>query len=393
MNVDTVEGRREAFTELDALVRAHLREVCGAPGASLTPPEVPPALAAARADVRGDLSPRSSRRASARGMRRRTRCLPQTRVATRSRARKDHRRVMRFLHPEFGWWMVAALAVLGVLRWRAARRFVASTTVRWLAAPQYRASWFRRLPLVVLALAMLLLAGALMDPVLPYAQTEITSRGLDIVIALDLSSSMLEEMGRVRPPRSFQNLTYTARDSAAPMKTVTTRLAATKDAIRSFVTSRRDDRVALVVFSDNAYVISPLTFDHEYVVRYVDLIDDQLLRGEGMTAIGDGLALSNYLLAKQSSGGNHRNQVVILFTDGENNKGRDPLECSASRTRPTSACIWWASISRRKSATSRRCSGSSEASAGSVGAISTRARHAISISRHERSIRSRKARW
>jgi len=233
---------------------------------------------------------------------------------------------VRFLHPEFGWWMAAALVALGALRWRAARRFVASTTVRWLAAPQYRASSFRRLPLAVLALAMLLLAGALMEPVLPYAQTEITSRGLDIVIALDLSSSMLEEMGRVRPPRSFQNLTYTARDSAAPARTVTTRLAATKDAIRSFVMSRRDDRVALVVFSDNAYVISPLTFDHEYVVRYVDLIDDQLLRGEGMTAIGDGLALSNYLLAKQSSGGARRNQVVILFTDGENNKGRDPLE-------------------------------------------------------------------
>src|SRR5207253_10360324 len=99
----------------------------------------------------------------------------------------------------------------------------------------------------------------------------------------------------------------------------------TKDAIRSFIRSRRDDRVALVVFSDNAYVISPLTFDHDYVVRYVDMIDDQLLRGEGMTAIGDGLALSNYLLAKQS-GADRRNQVVILFTDGENNKGRDPLE-------------------------------------------------------------------
>jgi Ca-activated chloride channel family protein len=233
---------------------------------------------------------------------------------------------MRFLHPEFGWWIVAAFAVLGVLRWRAARRFVASTTVRWLAAPQYRASWLRRLPLAVFTVAMLLLGGALMEPVLPYAQTEITSRGLDIVIALDLSSSMLEEMGRIRPPRSFQNLTYSARDSAAPMKSVKTRLTATKDAVRSFVTSRRDDRVALVVFSDNAYVISPLTFDHEYVARYVDLIDDQLLRGEGMTAIGDGLALSNYLLAKQSGGGDRRNQVVILFTDGENNKGRDPQE-------------------------------------------------------------------
>ena len=92
------------------------------------------------------------------------------------------------------------------------------------------------------------------------------------------------------------------------------------------MTARRDDRIALIVFSDNAYVISPLTFDHDYVVRYVNLIDDQLLRGEGMTAIGEGLALSNHLLARQSGGAERRNQVVILFTDGENNKGRDPLE-------------------------------------------------------------------
>jgi Ca-activated chloride channel family protein len=233
---------------------------------------------------------------------------------------------MRFLYPELALWMLAALAALGGLRWRTKRRFVAATTVRWLAARQYRASWLRRLPFAVLAIAVLLLGCALMEPVLPYSQTEITSRGLDIVIALDLSSSMLEEMGRIRPPRTFQNLTFSARDSAAPMKPIKTRLTATKDAIKSFVASRRDDRIALVVFSDNAYVISPLTFDHEYVIRYVDLIDDQLLRGEGMTAIGDGLALSNYLLAKQSGGGDRRNQVVILFTDGENNKGRDPLE-------------------------------------------------------------------
>jgi len=222
--------------------------------------------------------------------------------------------------------MLAALAALGVLRWRVKRRFVASTTVRWLAAPRYRASWIRRLPRAVLAIAVVLLGCALMEPVLPYSQAEITSRGLDIVIALDLSSSMLEEMGRVRPPRTFQNLTFTARDSAAPARPVKTRLTATKDAIKSFVASRRDDRIALVVFSDNAYVVSPLTFDHEYVVRYVDLIDDQLLRNEGMTAIGDGLALSNHVLARESSGADRRNQVVILFTDGENNKGRDPLE-------------------------------------------------------------------
>jgi len=233
---------------------------------------------------------------------------------------------MRFLRPELGWWLLAALVALGVLRWRVRRTFVASATVRWLAAPRYRASWLRRLPRAMLVAALLLLACALMEPVLPYSQTEIRSRGLDIVVALDLSSSMLEEMGRIRPPRTFQNLTFSARDSAAPRASVQTRLTATKNAIKSFVASRRDDRIALVVFSDNAYVISPLTFDHQYVIRYVDLIDDQLLRGEGMTAIGDGLALANNLLARQAGGADRRNQVVILFTDGENNKGRDPME-------------------------------------------------------------------
>jgi Ca-activated chloride channel family protein len=240
---------------------------------------------------------------------------------------------MRFLHPEYGWWMLAALVIVAVLRWRLRRRFVASTTVRWLAAPRYRASMFRRVPLALIAVALLLVGGALMQPVLPYAQSEITSRGLDIVIALDLSSSMLEQMGRIRPPRTLQNLTFTSRDSAAAMKTVKTRLDATKDAIKSFVALRRDDRIALVVFSDNAYVVSPLTFDHEYVSRYADLIDDQLLKGEGMTAVGDGLALANHLLASQTrdggsvaSGTSRRNRVVILFTDGETNKGRDPLE-------------------------------------------------------------------
>jgi Ca-activated chloride channel family protein len=236
---------------------------------------------------------------------------------------------MRFLHPEAGWWIVAALAAVGIARWRARRIFVGSSTVRWLDAPEYRASVLRRLPFGLVAVAVALLGGALMQPVLPYSQVEITSRGLDIVIALDLSSSMLEEMGRVRPPRTLQNLTFTTSDSAAARKSVKTRLTATKDAIRSLVASRRDDRVALVVFSDNAYVISPLTFDREYVIRYVDLIDDQLLRGEGMTAIGEGLALANGLLARQSKGMDRRNQVVVLFTDGENNKGRDPLEVLA----------------------------------------------------------------
>lgn len=231
---------------------------------------------------------------------------------------------MRFLHPELAWWFVAALAGVGLVRWRVRRRFAASTTVRWLATPAYRASFLRRLPAAILGAGVILVGVALMDPVLPYAQSDVTSRGLDIAIVLDLSSSMQEEIGRTRPPAAAQNLT--SRESASGQRPGTTRLAATKEAIAAFVAGRRDDRVALIVFSDNAYLISPLTFDHDYVIRYIDLVDDQLLRGEGMTAIGDGLALANDLLARQSHGVERRNQVIVLFTDGENNHGRDPME-------------------------------------------------------------------
>jgi Ca-activated chloride channel family protein len=105
-----------------------------------------------------------------------------------------------------------------------------------------------------------------------------------------------------------------------------TRLDAVKVALKSFVSRRRDDRIGLVVFSDNAYVVCPLTFDHQYLQHYIDMVDDRILEGEGQTAIGDGLALANYVLYKQATADSHGHQVVVLFTDGETNRGRDPLD-------------------------------------------------------------------
>jgi Ca-activated chloride channel family protein len=218
---------------------------------------------------------------------------------------------MRFLHPELGGWIAAAFAAVLIARWRGRRTFAASTTVGWIDRSG-RASLFRRLPFLLLAVALALAAGALLDPVLPYSESEVQSRGLDIVVVLDLSSSMQEPMEHVA-----------AKLLVAQGKT---RLEATKDAIKAFVSRRRDDRVGLVVFSDNPYVVSPLTFDHDYLIRYIDLVDDQILRGEGMTAIGDGLALANYLLSRQPNASERRNRVIVLFTDGENNRGRDPVE-------------------------------------------------------------------
>src|SRR6266536_1453728 len=141
---------------------------------------------------------------------------------------------MNFLQPGFAWWLIGALIALLVIRWRMRGRFVASTTVSRLSARVYRASVVRRLPLAVLAAALGLVAVALMDPVLPSVDTEVQSRGLDIVMLLDLSSSMQEQMERLRPSRDMSRLTFTTRDSMAARVAGKTRLEATKDAIKAF---------------------------------------------------------------------------------------------------------------------------------------------------------------
>ena len=224
---------------------------------------------------------------------------------------------MRFLFPQAGIWLAAAFATVALLKWRVRWRFAAFTAVLPLARFPFRASPLRRLPFAVLAAAAALTSLAIMQPVIPYSQADLQSRGLDIVLVVDLSSSMQEDMGSGQTPNRV--LVPTGR----------TRLDAVKDAVRTFVKTRRDDRIGLVVFSDNPYVISPLTFDHEYLLHYIDFVDDKILQGEGQTAIGDGLALSNYVLSRQATRESRGHQVIVLFTDGENNRGREPVDVLA----------------------------------------------------------------
>jgi len=211
---------------------------------------------------------------------------------------------MRFLHPELAWWFLALFAFAAGARVMRRRRLGLATTSVWAFNNRYRVSAVRRAPAVILLAALALLGIALMDPVVPFAQHDVRSLGLDIVIALDLSASMQEPMSAGSPA---------------------TRLDATKAAIKAFVSRRVDDRIGLVIFSDNAYVISPLTFDHASLARYIDFVDNDLLRGEGMTAIGEGLALSHALLVRQPGASGRGHKVIVVFTDGENTMGRDPL--------------------------------------------------------------------
>jgi Ca-activated chloride channel family protein len=102
-----------------------------------------------------------------------------------------------------------------------------------------------------------------------------------------------------------------------------------KSALKEFVSLRSGDRIGLVVFSEQAYVISPLTTDYDYLDHYIDLLDAQTLAGEGYTAIGEGIAAALSLLDFQGVN-DGRQGIVIVCTDGENNFGRDPIGMMAA---------------------------------------------------------------
>jgi von Willebrand factor type A domain len=270
-------------------------------------------------------------------------------------------------YPERLWALPIALAVILLARAVRRRPFAAFPLAALLVPARYRASRLRHLPTFVAASALPLIAIALTEPVLPYAEGQMTSRGLDLVLVLDLSLSMQELMGRpgVMPTLATattttdysqysinvdQNGTYrmtpkpgatvTAADRspnqrsnpssrlqappAAPTRA--TRLETTKRALIEFIARRRDDRIGLVVFSEHSYLISPMTFDHESLTQYVALVDDKILPGEAMTAIGDGVTLASSLLARQSKSRVSGDQVIVVFTDGENNFGVDPIK-------------------------------------------------------------------
>ena len=231
---------------------------------------------------------------------------------------------VRFLSPEWAWFLPAALALVVLLRRLRTRTYLATSNLRALDPRLARPSPLRRAPAALLVAALAAVTVALMDPVRPLAESEVVSRGLDIAIVLDLSSSMQEVMDLQRKPPDMASI-YTPLQPLSMRPEGRTRLEVTREVLGDFVKQRAGDRIALVVFSDNAYVVSPLTLDHEYLLRYIRMVDERILRGEGMTAIGEGLALANHLLDRQR-GSERRGQVVMLLTDGEHNQGRAPFE-------------------------------------------------------------------
>jgi Ca-activated chloride channel family protein len=207
------------------------------------------------------------------------------------------------------------LAVFALRHWLRRRWWGHPGGVVW-SQPHMDASPWRHLPDAFMLLAMVALAVALADPHTRRTVSSADVEGTSIVIVVDLSASTQERVG---PLPAGQ------RDPPPPeLDPRPTRLEVLKEAMKDFVSMRRSDRVGLVAFSETAYVISPLTTDHEYLYHYIDLIDARTLTGEIYTAIGEGVAAASMLLDFQGVRDGQQG-VVLVFTDGESNVGRDPV--------------------------------------------------------------------
>jgi Ca-activated chloride channel family protein len=199
-------------------------------------------------------------------------------------------------------WLIA-LALAPVLVWMARRRrrapgpaFPVSDAAA--ATPHTWAARLRGLPAALRIGAFALGVLALARPQRTEAAVAREAEGIDIVLALDASSSM-------EAPDFFP-----------------TRYEAAREVAGAFIADRPDDRIGLVVFAGEAFTAAPLTLDHEFVLRVLAPPRGEITRGmaDG-TAIGTALATATARLRPASTDDERRGRVVVLLTDGENNAG------------------------------------------------------------------------
>ena len=202
---------------------------------------------------------------------------------------------MNFAHP----YLLLLLLALPLLAWLKGRRgqppaFVYSSLqlVRGLGHVHRSRAGTLLAALRWLAVASLLVALA--QPRFSTTQTEVKATGVDIVVAMDLSGSMESEDFERRGERI-------------------NRLQMAKEVLESFILKRPGDRIGLVAFSGKAYIASPLTLDHEFLLENVDHL--RLHMVEEGTAIGAGLATAVNRLRDLKA----KSKIVILMTDGQNN--------------------------------------------------------------------------
>ncbi len=200
-------------------------------------------------------------------------------------------------------FIVGALVIAAMLVFRLKMRRAVSATIKYSdlrivkRAARSGRQRFRAILLVFRVLALALLVVAVARPRSGTEIVEESSEGIDIMIALDVSSSMQAE--DFKP----HNRLYVA-----------------KEEIKKFIERRPHDRIGLVVFARNSFTQCPLTVDHGVLLQFVDMVDFGVL--DDGTAIG--MAIANGVNRLRES--DAKSKIMVVLTDGVNNSGEiDPL--------------------------------------------------------------------
>ncbi len=193
--------------------------------------------------------------------------------------------------------LYAELALIPLAAWylwktfRGRRPYVAMSSTAPFAKSSLKASVMTHLPFALRLTTIALLILAIARPKTSSDMSRTDTEGIDIVLALDVSTSML------------------ARDFTPD------RIEAAKNIAIEFISQRPTDRIGVVVFAGESYTQSPLTTDRATLINLIKEIECGLI--DDGTAIGNGLANAVARLKDSKA----KSRVVILLTDGVNNTG------------------------------------------------------------------------
>ena len=202
---------------------------------------------------------------------------------------------MYFEYPKLLWLLVVpALLVLHYIWQEVAQRHPhmrVSTSVPWTLRGTSFMAVFRHVPFLLRVFALTMIVVAIARPRSSEQMEKIDTEGIDIVLAMDVSTSML------------------ARDLTPD------RLNASKDIAIEFISQRPSDRMGIVVFAGESFTQCPLTTDRATLINLMKEVQTDLI--EDGTAIGNGLATAVARMKDSDA----KSRVIILLTDGVNNRG------------------------------------------------------------------------
>ncbi|TKC06402.1 VWA domain-containing protein [Pedobacter frigoris] len=227
---------------------------------------------------------------------------------------------MEFANPGFFWLLIIVPLMVGWYVWRSKKlqgSLKMSSVQGFLKVKRSKLSHLRHYSLVFRSLALIALIFALARPQSALSWQNSTTEGIDIVIATDISGSMLAE--DLKPNR----------------------LEAGKNIAIDFIKDRPNDRIGLVVFSGESFTQCPLTIDHDVLINLFKDINNGMI--EDGTAIGMGLATAVNRLKDSEA----KSKVIILLTDGSNTTGSIPPVTAAEIAKQMNVRVYTVGVGTR----------------------------------------------